>query len=403
VDAGSAVPPSRGLSRAAERPALDTIASYPSIPSQTQVSAPLDLATGELLQAFDSLAKWELQNVARRYLDAGHRLSFCHRVRKADDSVQVRMASEQPRAFYAGLQTCGLVWLCPVCAPKIQAVRAAELKLAIEHASAEGLHVDMVVLTIPHGRRDDLRELVAGFRKAYASMTQSRAYRELAAELGLVGTVVSHEVTWGEGSGWHPHAHVLRFRERGGPPAPSGELHDHDARLFEMWRRAVERRGLGKPTVRAFRVQDARQAHEYVQKLARAGRFAWGIDDEMVRSHSKRGREGRFSPFDLLRQGAEGTEGPWRELWRTYAAVYKGSRQLVWSNGLKRRLGASEGRTDSEIAESIGERYVWARILTDDDWALVRRHKARGVLLQVAELAGRDGIELYLSELRKEK
>lgn len=401
MDTGGAVPLSRGLSGADQAAPLDTNAKFVGHPVQDGVSEGVNRETGEVLQSYDPLLKWELQDVARRYLPTGHRLANCHRVRREDSSVQLRMSEERQKAFYSGLQTCGLVWLCPVCAPKIQAVRAGELEQAIEHAEAEGLLVDLVTLTLPHRRGQSLKELEGVLRHAYRSMQNSRGYRELREAVGLVGTVASEELTWGPETGWHPHLHILRFRRSGGM-SRRGKLTAADLRLFELWRSAVERRGWESPKLRGFSVQDGSHAHQYVQKLARPEEaFTWGLPDEMARSHTKRGRGERYTPFDLLRMGAEGAEGPWKSLWREYAEVYKGRQQLRWSKGLRERLAVHSLGTDEQIAESVGESWTWARDLTADDWQLVRRFKQRGVLLQVAESAGRQGVELALAELRR--
>lgn len=396
---GSSVPLSRGLSGADQAAPLDTNAKFVGHPVQDGVSEGVNRETGEVLQSYDPLLKWELQDVARRYLPTGHRLANCHRVRREDSSVQLRMSEERQKAFYSGLQTCGLVWLCPVCAPKIQAVRSSELEQAIERAEAEGLVVDLVTLTLPHRRGQTLAELEGVLRHAYRSMQNARGYRELRKELGLAGTVASEELTWGPETGWHPHLHVLRFRAAG-PVSKQGKMTAADLRLFELWRSAVERRGWESPKLAGFSVQDGSQAHAYVQKLGDPKEaFTWRLSDEMARSHTKRGRGLRYTPFDFLRMGAEDAEGPWRGLWREYAEVYKGRQQLRWSKGLRERLGVVSQGTDEQIAESVGERWTWARELSSDDWALVRRHRARGVLLQVAEQAGRSGVDLYLREL----
>lgn len=402
MDLVVAGPPYRGSSQADPTAPLDTNAKFVGHADDSGTIDTVDRETGEVLQSYDPLLKWELQDVARRYLPTGHRLANCHRVRRQDSSIQLRMSEEHRKAFYAGLQTCGLVWLCPVCAPKIQAVRATELEQAIEQAEAEGLVVDLVTLTLPHRRGQSLAELESVLGAAYRSMQTSRGYRDLREALGLVGTVASEELTWGPETGWHPHLHVLRFRRRGGI-SRQGKLTAEDLRLFQLWKSAVERRGWESPSLQAFSVQDGSQAHRYVQKLARPEEaFTWGLPDEMARSHTKRGRSGvRYTPFDFLRMGAEGAEGPWKALWREYAEVYKGRQQLRWSKGLRERLAVSGVGTDEQIAESLGESWTWARELDAEDWALVRRHKARGVLLQVAVLAGRTGVELYLTELRR--
>lgn len=402
METGGAVPTFSGSFQAPQGPPLDTNAKLWGQPASSGSFGKVDIETGEVLPPFDPLLKWELQNVARRFLPRGHRLAKCHRIRREDSSVQVRVREEDRKAFYAGLQTCGLVWLCPVCAPKVQAYRAAELALAIEQAQELGLLVELVTFTAPHSRSDRLADLEEKAGKAFRSMANGRPYRRLSDELGIVGTVSSGEVTWGELNGWHPHRHTLRFRRPGPAMGSRHKLAAHDLEVFGLWRSAVERHGLGKADVRGFSVEDGAKANEYVQKMAtEAVRFRWGTEDEMARSHTKKGRFGNLTPFDFLRMGAAGVDGAWDRLWREYADAYKGKTQLRWSKGLRNLLGVTETATDEQLAESLGERWTWARELTDDDWRLVRTWNARGELLQVAALAGKEGIEHYFAELRR--
>jgi len=346
-----------------------------------------------------------MQARARSLLPTQERLSKCHRVRYSTEvGVEVRKSKESGRAFYGGLIACGLVWLCPVCAPKVQAVRAAEVAEALEYWKLCGGIVELVTYTVPHHRSQRLEELDTAVRKAYRNMTGSRAYRELSADLEVLGTIVAPEVTWGADTGWHPHLHVLRFRRSvgAGGRKDARASASPDIELFELWKSAVVRAGLETPSIRAFSVQNADKAAEYVTKMG-SEVYTWGTHDELVRSHTKKGREGRYTPFDFIRNSVADLEGPWGSLWRDYAGVYRGRRQLRWSPGLKDSLGATEGREDDEIAASLGEAYWLLAELTDDDWRLVKDAggRSRGELLQVAELHGAEGIGLYLVELAR--
>ena len=400
---GGAVPLLRGFSEADQAASLDNNTGFAAIPSTTGFPAH-DPETGEVLPAFDRLAKWEMQARARKLLPGQKRLGKCHRVRYSTEvGVEIRRAKESGRAFYGGLIACGLVWLCPVCAPKVQSVRAAEVADAIDYWELCGGIVELVTYTVPHHRSQRLEELDTAVRNAYRWMTSLRAYKELARDLEVIGTVVAPEVTWGAETGWHPHLHVLRFRRSVG----AGGRQDArtsatpDSALFELWKSAVLRAGLEAPSIKAFKVQDGTRAAEYVAKMG-TDTYTWGTHDELVRSHTKKGREGRYTPFDFLRNSLADLEGPWGSLWRDYAAVYRGRRQLRWSPGLKDFLGASESRQDDEIAASLGEAYWLLAELSDDDWQLVRGAgpRARGELLEVAELHGQEGIAAYLEVLR---
>jgi hypothetical protein len=50
--------------------------------------------------------------------------------------VEVRIKDDS--AYYCGLETCGNVWLCPVCSAKIHHRRADELRAALASWEAAG-------------------------------------------------------------------------------------------------------------------------------------------------------------------------------------------------------------------------------------------------------------------------
>ena len=392
---------------------LDTYTGFAATPmpagrTRSAHSAQLDPDTGELVPPFDPAAKWELQARARKLLPDHKRLWKCHYVRFSKElPVEIRTAKASGKTFYGGLMVCGLVWLCPVCAAKVQKVRADELHDGLTRWTAGGGAVELVTYTVPHGRSDRLQDLDGGLRRAYRQLTSLRAYKALCEELGVVGSVVSPEVTWGPVTGWHPHLHVLRFRlgepaaAHSGPrPASTAGGSSSTRRLFELWRDAVDRTGLGVASAKAFRVQDATRAARYLTKMGTEA-YTWRTSDELARSHSKRGREGRMTPFDFLRSSVAGTDGPWRQLWREYAETFRGRRQLRYSPGLRDLLGSHDRRTDEQVAASVREPYALLQQLSDDDWQTVRAAgaRARGELLQVAELHGTEGVRLYIAAL----
>ena len=61
--------------------------------------------------------RFALQSVARSILPES-RTAKCLRIRAHDCDVQVWKSKEHGTASYGGLQTCGSVWACPVCAAK---------------------------------------------------------------------------------------------------------------------------------------------------------------------------------------------------------------------------------------------------------------------------------------------
>ena len=69
----------------------------------------------------------------------------------------------------------------------------------------------------------------------------------------------------------------------------------------------------------------------------------WGVEHEMTKGHTKQGKEGGLTPFDLLRKSEyldEPVHGRKPSEWfREFAIAFKGARQLVWSRGLKDLFG----------------------------------------------------------------
>jgi hypothetical protein len=290
---------------------------------------------------------------------------------------------------------CGLLWVCPVCATKVQSVRAGELREAIDYWTSGGGGVELATLTIPHGRRDSLHALLADMLDGYQVMCRSRAYRAWIASHGIIGTVRGLEVTWSETHGWHPHLHVLQLREDAGVVDPA-----RGRALFNMWRHSISTKtSLGTPSIKAFKLQDATHAARYVTKLGTE--YLWTTEDEMVRSHSKRGRGDSRTPFDLLRAQADGASGPWRQLWREYEASFKGRAQLQWSSGLKRLLLGHEGHSDQQVADSIGKADAILATITTDDWTLIRTRNLQATVLGVVADHGAEGLEHLLASLRE--
>lgn len=365
--------------------------------NNTGIATPLssvDESTGEIKPVRDPLLKWQLQAVSRLALGSKHRLRICCRhVRPDWNEVQVRGRSDR-RAYYAGLMACGLLWVCPVCAAKIQSVRAAEVRSGIDAWTTASGSVLLLTLTVPHTRRDDLSGLLSGFNDAYRRFTNGAPMKRLKQAYGLSGSIKGLEVTWGEASGWHPHAHVLLFLDK------SPDMAGLAAALFTRWCSATSRSGFGELARSAFSLQDGSAVRTYVTKLG--SEYTWGAEQELVKSHTKRGRAGeRYTPFDFLRSYLdEPDNGRLLYLFGEFAATFKGRNQLVWSRGFKRSLLGSNGLTDQQVTDSIGEiDPVLARV-TLDDWRRIRRAGLQGELLHIVQEFGQLGADNLLTSLR---
>ena len=112
--------------------------------------------------------------------------------------------------------------------------------------------------------------------------------------------------------------------------------------LQDPWLASLKGVGLSG-TGQGFDVQNASAAGNYVAK--------WGAAEELTLTAKKeaRSKTGR-SPFQLLADYAERDDKQAGALFAEYAQVFKGLRQLVWSDGLKKLAGV-DAMSDEEVAE----------------------------------------------------
>ena len=96
------------------------------------------------------------QSVARDILPDS-RTAKCLRIRAHDRDVQVWKSKKHKTASYGGLQTCGSVWVCPVCGAKVVERRRGEIQQAMAQHRACGGEVHLLTLTAPHTRFDVLK------------------------------------------------------------------------------------------------------------------------------------------------------------------------------------------------------------------------------------------------------
>ena len=332
------------------------------------------------------IGRFVTQAAARSCLPES-RTAKCLRFRRGNDGVgfqgvSVWRAVEHATAHYKGLQTCGSVWACPVCSGTISERRRVELAQAIAMHRAAGGVVLLLTLTNRHERRDDLGELVKGQAEALRRfMRGTKAAKSWFAALGSIGTIRAMEVTHGDANGWHPHYHVLVFARAG------VDLSEMSRQGAAIWANCCKLAGLRIPSIeRGLTLQGGDYAAKYVGK--------WGLEQEMTKGHQKKALAGGATPFDLLRRIVAGDRvSRSAALFREFAGVFKGRRQLVWSKGLKARF-AVEDASDEAIAEGgdIEGSELFARISLVEWRAVLRAddHGAKGIRGQLLVLAGRN-------------
>lgn len=363
-----------------------------------------DPETGELVQtgrdpSLARLERWALLSVSRELLPHSQ-TAKCYRVRRAEH-VTVLHSSGAASGHLAGLCTCHSVWACPVCASKISERRREDLQAALDAARAQGLHAYLLTLTHPHTRADSLPDLLRGEQDALARVLKVRATQGILARIGRVGQVRAWEVTHGRkravSHGWHPHFHLLLFCTVSLSAADRREV---QGALYAQWAKACERAGLDRPREGyGCRLDGGERAADYVTKWGQE-EAAWGFASELTKGHIKRAGEHGETPFDLLRALLV-DEGDRQAAWlyREYAGAYRGKRQLVWSRGLRERLGLDAEATDAEIAAEQREDAAEVARLDAADWRAVVRFAAQGELCELA-CHGADTVARFIIGLR---
>lgn len=352
--------------------------------------------------------RYALLDVARRlFIAAGKRsgLTYGHdycatakcRWISLGQGVCVHTSKKYQGAFYSGLVTCGSVWSCPVCGPKIQERRREEIALAVNWAYARGLQPVMVTLTFPHYYWNKLSKLVKQQAFALQRLRAGSPWQRFKDEVGYEGLIRSLEVVFGF-NGAHPHTHELWFVRA------DADAEAMKTEIIKRWESACIRAGLLDPNnqaqLEAFRahavdVKGNCSASDYLAKQDDSRQ--WGVDREIAKASTKTGRAKGLHPFALLAKAAEGDRRAGR-LFLAYSLAMKGKSQIYWSRGLKDAVGINEV-SDEAIAEEKREEAETVCTIDRDDWKTVRDSSAQAQVLDAAEKGGKQAVEELIERL----
>lgn len=338
--------------------------------------------------------------------------------------------------FYGGHIICASPRACPLCAQKVGQKRAQEIRTAVDAWMASGGLVLFVTPTFPHYAQDSLADLLTSFKSALSIFRKGMPFEKIKTQIGYSGLIRAMETTWGEKNGWHPHSHELWFIRPEDPlkallVESAQESRDHfiktgkrktfgsilnlQEKLWDRWAKACLKVGLPAPSfeygIRVEMAENEEQTRSRLSEyLAKSGLEldpdapVWGADDELVRVHSKRGKPGRYTPFDFLREqyNPENTKqqkSRFRELFAEFVEGYRGMASVFWSRGLKAQFHIEEV-SDQEAAEKLEETSFRITDIHGHHWAFVvgiEDHRAQ--LLNRAAESGLPGVNAYLDEL----
>lgn len=403
--------------------------------------------------------RWKLLRIAQSLLAVSgvewkeqHRTCWCSRsLKRGNETVDVLRNQARDGASFAGLNRCGNLHTCPVCAAKVAELRRKQLSAGMVAHVVQGGSAYLLTFTFPHEAKDKLDVLMTKFDKARAKFQNDRLWKKFQKDAGnitvkrkvkgevcdvvTVGVVNSLEFTISAENGWHPHVHMLlfckplAFGEQKGNALDGQTYLNKDleseliAQLKKLWVNCLFKVGLGDGTKlndmleHALSVRGGEKAAEYIAKFGRDEK--WGASSELARSHAKIGAAGEkwgvqhFTPFQLLlwaeKTGKETPQQEGERLWavhrfREYAEAVDGKRALNWSAGLKLALGVADVNEEEWIAQDeAAPEQVYIGTLTSEQYAILLSRKHVPQFLEYAATCAdsQEDLDQYVDSIRE--
>lgn len=320
-----------------------------------------------------------------------HRTRLCHNARAYQaESISVRIPKDarKNKASLAGVQTCGSIWACPICAKRIATQRGKEISQAIDYMTEAGSVAIMVSNTARHTVNDTLKGFKTKFKAAHRMFVQSRRWRDLKAKFGIQHSIKAVEGTWGIDNGWHYHQHSILFLN-------ADLLLSVAPVVFQVWVEAarqlwlycLEKNGLDGVGEIAFDVQAEHDVKKnYLAKLGLEEETA-KLDYELSAGHNK--TSGGAKIWQILEKSWEGDKLA-SELYIEWVEAMSGDQWIVFSDGLKALCGIDEmAEEEASLFDDIEEEVANETLMeiSDEEFAPVRKLQKLAELLELAAMS----------------
>lgn len=287
-------------------------------------------------------------------------------MRWALDMPDINWNNEKSKAYYSKLMQCNKVWSCPVCSARIGYKRASELY----NVNLSEYHLSMITLTIQHDKGSKLEDLVRVLNAAAKKMREGKAWQDFENRYQIIGTITGTEVTYNDG--WHPHKHILVISKL----PYDGKCNEW---LKSKWVRIVENLGGYSSYYYGLDVvtQLSHDSKTYITKIigfdnTTYQQYKWTLSDEVTNTLAK--KVAGMKPFELL-------DYDYIDLFKEYRAAMTGTKSLVYSHGLKKKLKIDH-IPDNKITEGR-ELDILICTLSLPEWLFIVNNGLRSKLLDM--------------------
>lgn len=325
-----------------------------------------------------------LEKVKRIFINSGERMRVLNCMKLMSGSI-VQVKHNGEHAYYSGINACGSIWTCPVCASRITEERRKELSLAL---SSSGFVPVMVTVTLQHERKDKLSELLEALTESLRSLKSGRWWKTFREKYKVIAHVSSLEFTFSKHHGWHPHKHWLLFLD-----VKESEIDEVALQkaLTRRYKKLLEKRGRYASESYGIDVKIGNEgAGAYVAK--------WGMSEEMTKSNIKAGNNESYSPFQLVELASSGQK--FAELaFLEYARATFGKRQLTYSRNGREALGLGKEKTDSELVNEEAPEDEIIISLERQVWKVILKYTLQAEILELAESGGAEAVKEFINNI----
>jgi len=340
-------------------------------------------------------------NIHRQFGGPLERQCNCLRVKNGYSSfINLCKRPDQKKAYYKGLQTCGSVYSCPVCASKITEYRKSELEYLLDMTQAQGKYHYLITLTIPHYKNQScktVRDKFISARRKFKNWdfvkyhSEFVPYKQIMNHYGLDGSVTTVEVTYGR-NGWHIHSHELVILNN-----PVKNLKKFRNDVFANWTKALLYAGVKIKSAGAFykrsvRIDELKGDHtnvmtSYLTKTV--NNKNWGVTSELSKGNLKRAQSNNITPFGMLYlindehdfEKKKVLYNKYASIFYEYCKTFKGKQSLYFSKGLKSKYSIADLK-DEEIVKMEDLIKEFYGFFTTEEWTIIKKLSLRGWIIE---------------------